>query len=506
MPLAVRCSACGKGHNAPDRAAGRTVACMACGAAMQIPQPEPPAESAYSLVSLLDDVPAIERPAAAPKAATTSPPSIQSLAQPFQPKTKSAGTSGLLATSRSSVWHRQLHWLLGLALIPLVVLLLTKSPEEASFIERLYDTVKETQPTEVAEAGDATAMPDEASSTETAETGNAAETAEADAEIDTAKWPLPPNQAEADESSEEVASLDDILALLPGERLSGAFLARSSIAHWFMAALATILYMAFFMFLATDGSAKPLEVLAVGMFTATIGVGFLLAVQFLATAFEGSIVIGFNIVTLVFYLLKLIGLSYSAAANPENGFFISFVGFTLGVGLCEECVKAFPLFWFRDTLRGSAWRGLFIWGLASGAGFGIAEGIIYSSAYYNGISGPGIYLVRFLSCVALHAIWSGSVAVFLYERRDSFDHCDDWYEWIVPSLIVIAVPAVLHGLYDTCLKKDFNGSALLVALASFAYLAFLFRRLQVDDDTAAENTTADQAMQRALARRRSVAT
>jgi RsiW-degrading membrane proteinase PrsW (M82 family) len=103
--------------------------------------------------------------------------------------------------------------------------------------------------------------------------------------------------------------------------------------------------------------------------------------------------------------------------------------------------------------------------------------------------------------VALHAIWSGSVAIFLYERRDSFDGCDAWYEWIVPSLIVIAVPAVLHGLYDTCLKKDFNGTALLVAMASFGYLAFLFRRLQVDDDFAS-----DQAVQRALARRRSIPT
>jgi RsiW-degrading membrane proteinase PrsW (M82 family) len=405
-----------------------------------------------------------------------------------------------------------------LALIPLVVSLLTTSPEDVSFIERLYDTLKEAHPAEIAEAGAATETADETTSiekteadstkaakvgnpTETADASDAAETAETDAENEIPVWLRPNRQDETAKETEEAPSLDDIFAVLPGERLSGAFLARSSIAHWFMAAVATVAYMAFFMFLAADGSAKPRQVLAVGLFTSTVGVGFLLALQFLAAAFEGHLLIGFNIVTLLFYVVKLIALSYSAAADPENGFFVSFVGFTLGVGLCEELVKAFPLFWFRDTLRGAAWRGLFIWGLASGAGFGIAEGIIYSSAYYNGITGPGMYLVRFLSCVALHAIWTGSVAVFLYERRDSFDHCDLWYEWITPSLVVIAAPAVLHGLYDTCLKKDFNGIALLVALVSFGYLAFLFRRLQVDDDVAS-----DQRVRRALARRQSIAT
>ena len=403
-----------------------------------------------------------------------------------------------------------------LALIPLVVLLLTTSPEEVSFVERLFQTLEDAH---AAEAGTATETAESATVTETPEAGIAAETseastpadvpdpnnvaAEATEPIDPAKWPDPADPANADKLAKAMdlePTLDEIFAPLPGERLSGAFLARSSIAHWFMAAAATIAYMAFFMFLAADGSAKPREVLAVGLFTSTIGVGFLLVVQFVATALQGYLPIGFNIVTLIIYLLKLIALSYNAAADPENGFFASFVGFTLGVGLCEELVKSIPLFWFRDTMRGPAWRGLFIWGMASGAGFGIAEGIIYSSTYYNGISGPGIYLVRFLSCVALHAIWSGSVAVFLYERRDSFDQCDFWYQWIQPTLIVLAVPAVLHGLYDTCLKKDFNGTALVVALASFGYLAFLFRRLQVDDDVAS-----DQAVQRALARRRATA-
>ncbi|HTU27208.1 MAG TPA: PrsW family glutamic-type intramembrane protease, partial [Pirellulales bacterium] len=188
----------------------------------------------------------------------------------------------------------------------------------------------------------------------------------------------------------------------------------------------------------------------------------------------------------IFYILKFIAFSYSAALDPENGFWLSFLGYTLGVGLCEEFVKSIPLLYYRDSESGSRWRGLMIAGLASGAGFGIAEGIMYSSEYYNGVDSGQIYLVRFLSCVALHAIWTGSVAISIHERRDSFAGLGGVRDWIVPWLMVIAVPATLHGLYDTCLKKDSNGYALLVAFASFGYLAFVLSRRQADDDTLAQ--------------------
>ena len=37
---------------------------------------------------------------------------------------------------------------------------------------------------------------------------------------------------------------------------------------------------------------------------------------------------------------------------------------------------------------------------------------------------------------------------------------------------MIAVPMVLHGFYDTLLKKDMNVWALVVALLSFAWFAW----------------------------------
>jgi RsiW-degrading membrane proteinase PrsW (M82 family) len=253
------------------------------------------------------------------------------------------------------------------------------------------------------------------------------------------------------------------------------------------------------MFLASDGSANGLHVLSVGLTTATAGIAFLFLVQALASYTEGRVMIGGGILMIVFAVLKFIAFSYGAAANPEYGFFLSFLGFTAGVGLCEELVKAIPLFWHRSQETGKAWRGLFIWGLASGAGFGIAEGILYSSRYYNGISGPGTYAVRFLSCVALHAIWSGSVAILLYLKRDMFDRINGWGDWIGPTLFIIGIPMILHGLYDTCLKREMNGVALIVALVSFGYLAFLTTRLTSVDDTEAKRAMLRDYKQRRAA-------
>jgi RsiW-degrading membrane proteinase PrsW (M82 family) len=336
-------------------------------------------------------------------------------------------------------WRRHLHWLLALALIPLIVSLASNS-QKTSLEERVKDYIDHAPPEE---------------------------------------------QDRLIARLNKAETLDDLSSLFPDQRLPGAFLSRSSMGHYLMAILAIAVYMSFFMFLASDGSAKPVHVLLVGLFTATIGVGFLLLVQLLASLTGGRMFVGGSVVAIIFYVLKFIAFSYSAAVDPDNSFFLSFLGFTAGVGLCEEFVKAIPLFWHRATDNRKTWRSMLIWGLASGAGFGIAEGIMYSGRYYNGVAALETYLVRFLSCVALHSIWTGSAAILLYIRRDMFDKVENWYEWIFPILFVIGVPMVLHGLYDTCLKKEMNGVALLVAFASFGYLAFLFSRLQTVDDEAA---------------------
>ena len=358
-----------------------------------------------------------------------------------------------LAANETPLWLRHLHWLLALALIPLAVSLLHKSADEDPLKDRFEKTIEQAPP-----------------------------------EV---------QQRIVQVMSNDNATEDDLFRALPNQRLIGAFLPWNSKMHWLMALGATMLFMGFMMLLGSDGSTSPLHLLLVGLFTATIGIALLLLLQLAADATQDVWIHGRGIGMLIFLIIKFIGFSYQAAADPENGFLLSFIGYTAGVGLCEETCKMLPvLFRFRQPSDNN-WRNAFLWGMASGAGFGISEGIMYSGRHYNGITGGEIYLVRFLSCVALHAVWTGSAAIMLHRKQHLLHRSMPWYEYVVPLIVYIGIPMVLHGLYDTCLKKDVNIGALVVAIASFGYLAIQIYLLHGADDV-----TANKEMLREYRRRR----
>jgi RsiW-degrading membrane proteinase PrsW (M82 family) len=182
-----------------------------------------------------------------------------------------------------------------------------------------------------------------------------------------------------------------------------------------------------------------------------------------------------------FYIVKFIGFSYRAALDPENGFILSMIGYTFGVGFCEEICKLLPGLWhFKRTAKLDL-SGAVVWGLASGIGFGVSEGIMYSSEHYNGITQGGIYLVRFVSCVALHAIWSGFSSVLLWKWQADLDGIERWYGWFIPLFKMAGVSMLLHGFYDTALKKDHEFLALLAAVLSFAAFFWLYERVKKDE-------------------------
>ena len=62
---------------------------------------------------------------------------------------------------------------------------------------------------------------------------------------------------------------------------------------------------------------------------------------------------------------------------------------------------------------------------------------------------------------------------------------EKWRDGIGPILVVIGIPMLLHSLYDTSLKRDMNWLAMIVAAASFGWLAFLSSRLYGTDDVEA---------------------
>ena len=74
---------------------------------------------------------------------------------------------------------------------------------------------------------------------------------------------------------------------------------------------------------------------------------------------------------------------------------------------------------------------------------------------------------------------------------------ESWYEYIPRLYLIVGVPMILHGLYDTLLKKEMSAIALGVAVLSFLFLAFQISRLHGEDDEEAH-----KAMLREYKRRR----
>jgi len=268
--------------------------------------------------------------------------------------------------------------------------------------------------------------------------------------------------------------VEQVFQQIPSHRLVGAALPRKTWAHWIVAILSALLFWEFILIVQPMGNSTSKQLWAVGVFTGTIGIFMLLIVQ--VAAMVSTAVGGGGCLFVFIIVLKFIGYSYSAALDPENGFFVSMLGFTFGVGLMEEFFKALPIYWHFKRTASLDVRGAVVWGLATGIGFGVSEGISYCSSFYNGISGGGMYVVRFSSCVALHAVWSATAAILIWRRQDSLQGLDKWYHWIPPVFATLWISMILHGFYDTCLKKDQGIAALGSAILSFALFFWMYDR------------------------------
>jgi RsiW-degrading membrane proteinase PrsW (M82 family) len=331
---------------------------------------------------------------------------------------------GALAARAPSLWQRWRFLLFGVALVPLAISI---GSDEVELRQRLEDTVE--------------------------------------------KYP-----EIAVTISDDSITDDQLFAAIPDHKLVGAHLEYGSNMHWAYGAAAAVYMLTAVLLLFERRRARVHHLALTALFTGTAGILLLLGLQLLAESAQRTWMSGGGVVTLLFYIVKFIGFSYRAALDPDNGFAESLFGFTFGVGLCEEIVKALPLVW-RIRRKGEvAWQDTCALGLASGIGFGVAEGVQYAADYYNGFTGILIYFVRFLSCVALHAVWAAAAGVVVFDLRARLRASHRWYAWIPLMVRIVAVPMVLHGLYDTLLKRELDPLALVAAVVSFGWLAFAIVR------------------------------
>lgn len=464
MPIRLRCPDCDKPLRVADDLAGRRVRCPHCRQPVQIPSAsvsdeprrdertrnppqEPPSDDDDpELSALYGELADAPLPPKVPRPAKRRHRSPNNTFVPVRdgaddeeedddddpPRRRSTSRTdapGDSAPGRSFLSRGSAHWLLLAALVPLAISVFVPNEPIAARLERTL--------LEHPELADRFAA-----------AGEGAET--------------------------------DLFSQLPGQRLVGAHLGRRSQVHWLYAGLSAAAFLGLLCALAPRSSASIPRLLVAGVVTGTVGIVLLLLFQALAGATQDMNLRGRSIVVLLFHLVKLVGFSYRCALDPANGFLASFFGFTCGVGLCEELCKALPVVIYLRTAERSDWQGAMLVGLASGVGFGVSEGVMYAADHYNGLAGGTIYVVRFVSCVGLHAIWAGAVGMLIQSDQSWIDG----FDWENAAMFVVAylgIAMALHGLYDTLLKKDHEIWALAIAAGSFGWFAWLLKKCRTRD-------------------------
>jgi len=167
-----------------------------------------------------------------------------------------------------------------------------------------------------------------------------------------------------------------------------------------------------------------------------------------ALCFFATGVLSISVLLLAYHIPPL---SWLVQGFKSPNLFNHMLAFIFAIGLPEELCKALPLFVLLRKADPLPPQVMLFYGLMSGLGFGIYEGVDYQMGrnFRYASSGGDYYLlnlVRLTTLPFLHAMWL--------------------------ILIGVGVPALLHGLYNTFNQSIIGlGFALLTVLALNVYLA-----------------------------------
>lgn len=154
-------------------------------------------------------------------------------------------------------------------------------------------------------------------------------------------------------------------------------------------------------------------------------------------------------------------------------------GMICGVGIPEELCKMAVLFFLVRRGEKLTPQSMLFYGLMSGLGFGIYEGVGYQMG--RNVTASGGYLgpyylsnlIRLTSLPFLHAIWTGMAGYFI------------GFAWLYPSrkigllIVAIGLPGLLHAVYDMFAANAKPFGAVLMAGAGVVTL-YLYLAKSVD--------------------------
>lgn len=247
---------------------------------------------------------------------------------------------------------------------------------------------------------------------------------------------------------------------------------------YFLCFLALAAHLAAVWFLFNRRAVSFSRLAQAAFFTGIVGIAFLFFLQYMAGRAEASNDFGFFAV-----IFRFIAFVYDKSENPFGSSpMMTLLGFTLGVGLCEEFVKILPVLYVREKhyygTQEADWRTLCVVGMASGVGFGIAEAVWYHEQVYNSVFAAAgqtplnTYFLRLVEVVGGHAILSGAAGVGIARRSSREDGGFYLFRVLWACMPVI----VLHGLYDTLLHMDHEKLAAIVEVLAFGWLLLQMER------------------------------
>ena len=146
----------------------------------------------------------------------------------------------------------------------------------------------------------------------------------------------------------------------------------------------------------------------------------------------------------------------------------------------EELAKMVPLFIIaRRAKEPILSRTLVFYGLMAGIAFGVFEGVQYQTTVNIGLDYTSAFygnIARLTSLPFLHAIWCGIAGYFI-----AFANLYPRYRHAL-YFLAVAVPALLHGLYDTFCQGSIWLAVVLAVVISFIGVFLLMTYLRRSGD------------------------
>lgn len=145
--------------------------------------------------------------------------------------------------------------------------------------------------------------------------------------------------------------------------------------------------------------------------------------------------------------------------------------YVCGVGVTEELAKALPLFFITARAREPLVpQTMVFYGLISGIAFGVFEGVQYQMTVNSELGYSESFMMNIARLTTLpfaHSLWAGVAGYFI-----SFALLYPAYKWAL-WVLAIAIPAVMHGVYDIACDYSTGGVFVRGAIIFFSALLLI---------------------------------